>query len=99
MALLVTLLLSFIGIVLIVRYVDVFMLNVGVYNADPHGKSGDEAFGWVMGAGAVCIFLAACIIGSLATAGALEGWHYTLMGAEILLVGYQTWRVFISRQR
>jgi hypothetical protein len=99
MALLVTLLISFIGIVLVIRYVDVCMLNIGVYNANPHGKSGEDAFGWAMGTGAACIFLAVCIIGSLAAAGALDGWHYTLMGAKISFVGYQTWRIFISRQR
>lgn len=98
LALLITLLLSLISIILVIRYVDVGMLNVGIFNANPHGSKGDDAFQWAMGAGAICIFLAVCMIGSLATAGTLDGWHYTLMGAEILFVGYQTWRVFISRQ-
>ena len=92
MALLVTILLALTGIVLVVRYVEV---AVATYRAADEGE-GDAIF-LAIGAGVLCVFLAVCMVGSLTTAGSLDGWHGALMGAEVLLVGYQTWRVFAGR--
>ncbi len=86
MALLVTLLLALAGIVLIVRYVDVAVSNFRKQDEDTGGL-----------AAAACVFLAVCIVGCLVTAGTLDWWHIVLMVAEVLLVGYQTWRVFAGR--
>ncbi|SRR6266536_2075503 len=98
MVLLITLLLSLMGIVLLVRYVDVCAINVRKYNAEPSNKNSEEQVMFSVGAGMVCGFLAIGIVACLAMAGTLEGWHYTLMAVEVLLVGYQTWRVFLGHQ-
>jgi hypothetical protein len=95
LALLITLLLSFIALILIVRYVDITVISAREYNA----SYSTELSLIIVGAGAVCLYLAICIIGSLSTSGVLEGWHYTLMISEVLFVGYQTWRVFLGRQK
>src|SRR5205807_7421905 len=97
LTLIVTLLLSLVGGILIVRYVDVFVLNLQKFNRATYTSDDDM---WPMfGAATVCIFLAVCIVGSLSVAGSLEPWHYTLIPVEILLVGYQTWRTFTSRNK
>jgi len=93
MSLLVTLLLALMSITLIVRYVDVCVLNGRAYNQ----TFSEERIMASVGAGAVCLGLAVGLVVCLSMAGTLEGWHYTLMAAVVLLVGYQTWRVFLGR--
>lgn len=98
LALVVTLLLAFMGSILVVRYVDISAINWQKLLAAPTSDSDD--FVWPsFGAGLICLFLAVGIVMCLSLAGTLEGWHYTLMGVIILLVGYQTWRVFLGRQQ
>jgi len=91
LTLIVTLLLTFIALILIVRYVDVAVINFQKANAkinsDDEGMMG-------MGAIVVCLYLAISTVVCLASSGTLEGWHYTQLTVEILLVGYQTWRAF-----
>lgn len=96
LALLITLLLALNGIILLVRYVDICVINFRKANAN--STINDEAFSMAMGAGAACAFLVICIVGCLSGAGQLDGWHYVLMAGEVLLVGYQTWRVFLGKQ-
>ncbi len=98
LALLITFLLALMGIVLLVRYVDVCAINGRAYNAAPYASSSDTSLMLSAGAGIVCLFLAASIVACLSTAGRLESWHYTLMAAEVLLVGYQTWRTFLGKR-
>jgi hypothetical protein len=92
MSLLVTLLQAVMGMVLIVRYVDITVLNMRAYNQ----TFSEERIMASVGAGFVCLGLAVSIVVCLSTAGLLEGWHYTLLAAEVLLIGYQTWRVFLG---
>lgn len=94
MSLLVTLLQALMGIILIIRYVDVCVLSARTYNT----TFSEESTLASMGAGSVCLGLAVGIVVCLSVAGTLEGWHYTLMAAEVLLIGYQTWRVFLGHQ-
>lgn len=96
LALLVTLLLSLTGIILIVRYIDVCMIN-GSKSTNASDSESENFIVASIGAGLVCLFLAIGITVCLSTAGTLEGWHYTLMGTNILLIGYQTWRIFLGR--
>jgi len=95
LTLIVTLLLAFIAIVVLVRYVDIAVMNAREVSAST-GLHDDEVFMKMFGAGAICLFLAISIVVCLSTAGTLEGWHYTLMAVEVLLVGYQTWRTFLG---
>jgi hypothetical protein len=97
LTLLVTLLLALIGIILLVRYVDICELNVRMYNA-PSVSNSDEYFILTGGSGIICGFLAISLVVCLSMAGTLEGWHYTLMAVEVLLAGYQTWRTFLGRR-
>jgi len=97
MTLLVTLLLCFTSIILMVRYVDICVLNLRTYNTSP--ASAEDSLYPAFGAGIVCLFLAIGVAVCLSAAGSLEGWHYTLMTLLVLLVGYQTWRVFLGRQQ
>jgi hypothetical protein len=92
MSLLVTLLLALMSIILIIRYVDVCVLNGRAY----HQTLAEDPLMASFGAGAVCLGLAVGLVVCLSMAGTLEGWHYTLMAAVVLLVGYQTWRVFLG---
>jgi hypothetical protein len=99
LALLITLLLSLIGIILIVRYVDIGMINFKQYMTDPFGNNAEQYMYIAMGAGIICLFLAISIVVCISQAGVLEGWRYTFFGAAVLLVGYQTWRVLLGGQR
>lgn len=97
LALLITLLLALAGVILLVRYVDIAVINFQKANANNNYQ--DDEFSTGMGAGTVCAFLVICIVGCLSVAGSLEAWHYILMAGEVLLIGYQTWRVFLGRQQ
>ena len=94
LTLIVTLLLAFMALILIVRYVDIAVISFQKANAKINGD--DEG---IMGMGAivVCLYLAVSTVVCLASSGTLEGWHYTQLTVEILLVGYQTWRAFLGR--
>jgi hypothetical protein len=94
LALLITLLLALMAVILLVRYVDVCYLS---YKASMETSDDGSMMVVTAGAGIVCGFLVVCAIGCLSVAGALESWHYTLMSGAVLLVGYQTWRVFLGR--
>ena len=94
MALFITLLLTLIGIILIVRHVGIAVMNGRKYNTN----FSEEALMASFGSGFVCTFLTICIIGCLSASGTLEGWHYLFIGAEILFVGYQTWRIFLGNR-
>jgi len=93
LTLIVTLLLAFMALILIVRYVDVAAISFQKANANNNTDEG------MMGVGAivVCLYLAISTVVCLASSGTLEGWHYTQLAIEILLVGYQTWRAFLGR--
>jgi hypothetical protein len=95
LALLVTLLLSFVALVLVIRYVDITVVSARKYNES--ASLDDGAMFVMLGAGAFCVFLAVSIGWCLSQAGVLEVWHYVLVGVEVLFVGYQTWRVFLGR--
>lgn len=97
LALLITLFLALVGGVLLVRYVEISMLNLKTYHAHPAGTDTETFLTLFLGAGGICLFLAICIAVCLSTAGTLEGWHYTLFVAEMVLVGYQIWHAFQSR--
>lgn len=92
LTLLVTLLLTFMALILIVRYINVAVISFQKANAT---NSADEGMMGI-GAIAVCLYLAISTVVCLASSGTLEGWHYTQLAIEILLVGYQTWRTFLG---
>ena len=92
LSVLITLLLSFVAVVLVIRYVDVCVKHFRRYDK----TSSDDDMHIAIWAGIICVFLACCIIGCLSTAGTLVGWHYILMALEVLLVGYQVWRMFLG---
>ena len=89
LTLIVTLLLAFIAIILIVRYVDVAVIHA-------QRSSSEEDNVTVVGAIFVCLYLAISSVVCLSMSGTLEGWHYTQIAISMLLVGYQTWRVFLG---
>lgn len=97
MAMLVTALLAFMGMALIVRYVDVSATSFRKAQAHAPGMDPQDQQAIAFGAGVLCVVLAGCMVGCLATAGTLEGAHDTLMAIEVLAVSYQTWRVFGSK--
>ncbi|HEX4206045.1 MAG TPA: hypothetical protein VHZ51_17975 [Ktedonobacteraceae bacterium] len=85
MAFLITLLLSLLGVILVVRHVDIYVLSLRKYT----DSTVDELLMASIGTGIVCLFLAVSIVLCLSMASTLEGWHYTLIIMEIALVGYQ----------
>ncbi len=97
LSMLITFLLGVIGIVCIVRYVDVAATFIKKAQASFGTTSAEWQIAASVGAGVLCVFLTGCIMGVLAMAGTLEETHYTLLFIEVLVLGYQTWRVYLKR--
>lgn len=86
MAVLITLLFSLLGVILVVRSIDVSVLSMRKA-IDARDK---ELLMTSIRAGITCLFLVVSIAFCLSRISTLEGWHYTLITVEIVLVGYQT---------
>jgi uncharacterized membrane protein len=93
-ALLATVLLSFISLVLLVRYVDRVAENIRIYTADPTMRDSE----WLLAFSIWGIVLSICLaIGTgvcLYRAGTFGIEHVLLLIAEIPLLGFQIWRIF-----
>lgn len=98
LAMLITTLLALLGVILLVHFVESAVGHSIAYNRHPGGAQADTHLNLAIGTWAACVALVVGVSITLAFAGQLEPWHYLLLAAEIAMVGYQTWRVFSSRE-
>jgi hypothetical protein len=97
MAWLITLLLAFVGVVLLICYAHAAATNVRMYSADPSSRDSEKLLMSTIWGIVLCVFLAIFIVLCFFTANALESKHIMLIVAELLLVGYQAWRALRRR--